>query len=69
MDTMKRKTESRGSLSRGGPGGRNAPVWDSGPGNYGGGYGAGGYGNQGGCMLNLHQINLVNYNMLFISRW
>lgn len=49
MDTMKRKTEARGSNPRGGPGGRNAPVWDSGPGNYGGGYG-GGYG-QGGCKI------------------
>ena len=42
MDTMKRKTEAR-TVGRGG--GRNAPVWESGPG-YGGGYG-GGY-NQGG---------------------
>ena len=47
MDTMKRKTEARGVNPRGG--GRNAPIWESGPGNYGGGYGGGGYGGQGGC--------------------
>ena len=43
---MKRKTEAR-TVGRGG--GRNAPVWESGPSGYGGGYG-GGY-NQGGCKL------------------
>lgn len=49
MDTMKRKTEAR-TVGRGG--GRNAPVWESGPGGYGGGgyggYGQGGYGGYGG---------------------
>lgn len=49
MDTMKRKTEAR-NVNRAGGGTRgNAPVWESGPGNYGGGYN-GGYG-QSGCKL------------------
>ncbi|XP_017482948.1 PREDICTED: heterogeneous nuclear ribonucleoprotein A1-like [Rhagoletis zephyria] len=49
MDTMKRKTEAR-NVGRGG--GRNAPVWDSGPSGYGGNQGGYGgynqYGNYGG---------------------
>ncbi|XP_046908831.2 heterogeneous nuclear ribonucleoprotein A1 isoform X1 [Dermatophagoides farinae] len=46
MDTMKRKTEAR-NVNRAGGGTRgNAPVWESGPGNYGGGYN-GGYGQSG----------------------
>ncbi|RWS29148.1 heterogeneous nuclear ribonucleoprotein A1: A2/B1-like protein [Leptotrombidium deliense] len=46
MENLKRKSEARQGNNRGGgPGGRNAPVWDSGP-NYGGGFG-GGYGGQG----------------------
>ena len=49
MDNLKRKSEARQSNPRGsGPGGRNAPVWESGPGGYGSGYGSG-YGNQSGC--------------------
>lgn len=48
MDTMKRKTEAR-NVGRGG--GRNAPVWDSGPSGYGGNQGGyGGY-NQCKCLL------------------
>ncbi|RWS13412.1 heterogeneous nuclear ribonucleoprotein A1: A2/B1-like protein [Dinothrombium tinctorium] len=48
MENLRKKSESRQGPNRGGggPGGRNAPVWDSGPG-YGGGFG-GGYGGQGG---------------------
>lgn len=51
MDTMKRKTEAR-NINRSGT--RNAQVWESGPGGY-GGYGGGnnnggGYG-QGGCQF------------------
>lgn len=47
MDNLKRKSEARQNNPRSGPGGRNAPVWESGPGGYGSGFG-GGYGSQGG---------------------
>ena len=59
MDTMKRKTEAR-SMGRGG--GRNAPVWESGPGGYGGGgggYGGGGYG-QGCKSQSLFELSVFN---------
>lgn len=54
MDTMKRKTDAR---NQGRGGGRNAPVWESGPGGYGGGGGGGGYG--GGYGQGCKLISLI----------
>ncbi|XP_074599738.1 heterogeneous nuclear ribonucleoprotein A1-like 3 isoform X2 [Brevipalpus obovatus] len=48
MGNLKRKQDGRINNSRGGGGPRNPPVWQSGLGGYGSGFGVGGYGNQGG---------------------
>lgn len=51
MDNLKRKNDTRQGLGAGGPRGghpRGGPIWDSGPGAYGGGGGGGGFGGQGG---------------------
>jgi len=62
MDTMKRKTEAR-TVGRGG--GRNAPVWESGP----GGYGGGGYGSGYGQGCKFLAICLYNDLQIFPYRW